>query len=74
MYNLFTEAPNVSSIGSKGSAIAVVSGGGPIEDIVADFDVLTGWDGVLLDEQPTRIAVSAIATVQPNCGFRMLLD
>lgn len=71
MYNLFTEALKVSSIGSKGSAIAVVSGGGPVEDIVADFDGLTGWEGVLLDEQPTRITVSANTTAQHNRRFRM---
>ena len=70
-YNLFVAALNVSSIGRNGSAMAVVSGGGPVEDIVADWDSLRGCDGVLLDEQATRIAVSAIATAQHNCRFRM---
>ena len=72
-YNLFAAALNVSSIGVKGSAMAVVSGDGPAEDIVADPNGLCGWDGVLLDEQPARIAVSATATAQYNRGFCMLL-
>jgi hypothetical protein len=78
-YNLLAEPLNVSSEGSKGTAMAVVSGGGPVEDIVADTDMVTdsdtdsdglrGCDGVLPDEQPARIAVSAIATAQHNCRF-----
>ena len=31
-YNLLTGALNVRDIGSNGSAMAVVSGGGPVED------------------------------------------
>jgi len=34
-YNLLAEALNVRSIGSNGRAMAVVSGGGPVEEIVA---------------------------------------
>ena len=51
--------------------MAVVSGGGPVEDTVADSDGLGGCDGVLVDEQAPRTAVNAITTTQHNCRFRM---
>jgi hypothetical protein len=70
-YNLLTEALNVKAIGSNGSAMAVVSGGGPVGEIVACWDILTGWGGGLSDTQPARIAVSAIATGQLDCRFGM---
>jgi hypothetical protein len=69
--NLLTEALNLRDIGSNGSAMAVVSGGGPVAEIVAGWDILTGCDGVLPNEQPTRIAVRAIATGQHKRRFRM---
>ncbi len=51
--------------------MAVVSGGGPVEDIVADSDGFRGCGGVLPDEQATRISVRATAAGQHNCRFRM---
>jgi hypothetical protein len=70
-YNLLAEALNVTDIGSNGNAMAVVSGGGPVGDKVAGWDILRGCGGVLLSQQPARIAVSAIAIAQHNCRFRM---
>jgi hypothetical protein len=70
-YNLLTEALNVRSIGSNGNAMVVVSGGGPIGEIVACCDILRGCGGGLMDPQPARIAVSAIAAGQHDSRIRM---